>query len=455
MSNELVPILVLVAAIAIVFALIIKLKINAFIALIAAATAVGVLSPTIPFAEVMPKVAELFGTACGKIGIVIALAALVGQCMMESGAADKIVRVFVRALGVERASLSMVSAAGVLAIPVFFDTVFYLMVPLARAMRIRTGRNYVLYIMAVAAGGVVTHSLVPPTPGPLAMAANLNIDLGVMILVGVIFSIPTAAVGWLFSVYVDRKAEIPFRETSGMSIAELEKVSNAEDSTLPGFFESLLPIALPVVLITSYTMASAAAPDSFFTKVTAFLGNPNFALLVSAAFSLYLVAKYRGHSLTELAASVETAFASGGLIILITAGGGAFGGMLQLAGVGDSLGRIAQAFHVPVLVLAFLLAMLFKVAQGSGTVAMMTVSAIMVSLTQGAQLGFHPVYLALVIGSGSLFGSWMNDSGFWVFAKMSGLTEAEALKTWTPLLAVVGLTGFVLCSLGAILVPLT
>ena len=384
----------------------------------------------------------------------IALAALIGQCMMESGAADKIVRVFVRLLGVERVSLSMLSSSGVLAIPVFFDTVFYLMVPLARAMRIRTGKNYLLYIMAVAAGGTVAHSLVPPTPGPLAMAANLDIDLGVMIIAGIIFAIPTMTAGWLFAVYRNRHVDIPFRETPGMSIADLKKLADAEDKDLPGFFHSLLPIALPVVLITSFTMARAIDETSRFAEITAFLGNPNFALLLSTAVSMHLLAKYRGYSLRELAGTVETAFMSGGLIILITAGGGAFGGMLKEAGVGDTLGGLADKFQISLLVLSFLVSVLFKVAQGSGTVAMMTTSAIMADLVTGNPLGHHIVYIALAIGSGSLVGSWMNDSGFWVFAKMSGLTEAEALKTWTPLLAVLGLTGFVATLIGAMLVPM-
>ena len=178
------PLLILTIAIAVVFVLILRLRINAFIALITAATTVGILSPNVALGDVMPAVAGEFGGVCASIAIVIALAALIGQCLMESGAADKIVRVFVRALGEKHASLSLLSSGYVLSVPVFFDTVFYLLVPLARAMRVRTGKNYLLFLMAICAGGAVTHSMVPPTPGPLAMAATLDIDLGVMILVG-------------------------------------------------------------------------------------------------------------------------------------------------------------------------------------------------------------------------------------------------------------------------------
>jgi GntP family gluconate:H+ symporter len=177
-------------------------------------------------------------------------------------------------------------------------------------------------------------------------------------------------------------------------------------------------------------------------------------LLVSTAIAMYLLMKQKGYSLTEMQGPVETAFASGGLIILITAAGGSFGGMLQKAGVGTVLGDMASDFGVPLLLMSFLLGALLKVAQGSGTVSMITVSAIMAPLAVNG-LEYHPVYIACAIGSGSLVGSWMNDSGFWVYTKMSGLTETEALKTWTPLLAVLGVTGYIVTQILAIVMPLT
>ncbi len=451
---EIHPLLVLLIAIAVVFLLIIRLKINAFMALITAAMTVGLLSSTVSLGEVMPEVASAFGRVCGGIGIVIALAALIGQCLMESGAADKITRVFVRALGEKNASLSMLSSGYVLSVPVFFDTVFYLLIPLARAMRVRTGKNYVLFVMAICAGGAVTHTVVPPTPGPLAMAATLNIDLGVMILVGAFIGIQMSIVGWLFAINRDKALDIPLRETAGLSLDELEDLAHRDERRLPSFSMSMLPIVLPVLFITSNTAANAIDKESAIAGVTAFLGNPNFALLVSAAISLYMLAKQKGYSLAEMAKPVETAFASGGLIILITAAGGSFGGMLVRAEVGTTLGNLAQEFGIPFLMLSFLLGVLIKIAQGSGTVTMITVSSIMAPLIVASPPPFHTVYVACAIGSGSLVGSWMNDSGFWVYKQMSGFTEMEALKTWTPLLAVMGVAGYILTQVFAIVLPL-
>ena len=448
------PLVILVIAVAVVFVLILRLRINAFIALITAATTVGLLSPNVPLGEVMPSVAREFGGVCGSIAIVIALAALIGQCLMESGAADKIVRVFVRALGEKRASLSLLSSGYVLSVPVFFDTVFYLLVPLARAMRVRMGKNYLLFLMAICAGGAVTHSMVPPTPGPLAMAATLKIDLGVMILVGAVIAVPMSVAGWLFGILRDRQLDVPLRETPGLTLDELDELAKRQEARLPSFFMAMLPIVLPVVLIASNTLAGAVGAAAGVQAVTGFLGNPNLALLASAAISLAVLARQKGYTLAQLAKPVETALASGGLIILITAGGGSFGKMLVQAGVGKTIGDMSQEFGVPILMLSFLLGTLLKIAQGSGTVAMITVSSIMAPLVIDTPPGFHAVYVACAIGSGSLVGSWMNDSGFWVYKQMSGLTEKEALQTWTPLLAVMGVVGYIVTQIAAILVPL-
>ncbi|MDA0205842.1 MAG: SLC13 family permease [Acidobacteria bacterium] len=447
------PLVVLLITVALIFLLIIKLRINPFIALVTAATTVGVLSPLVKFGDVMPLVAGHFGRLCGNIGIVIALAALIGQCLMESGAADKIVRVLVRLFGEKNASLSMLTSGYILSVPVFFDTVFYLLIPLARALRVRTGKGYVLFIMCVAAGGTVTHSMVPPTPGPLGMAANLNVDLGVMILVGAIVAVPMSLAGWAFALYRNNHLDIPLRETPGMSLAELEELAASQEDKLPSFFVSMLPIVLPVLMITSNTLVGALEIAGPIAELTAFLGNPNFALLVSAAISVGILMKQKGLTLGDLTDTVETALASGGLIILITAGGGAFGGMLVEAEVGSTIGDMASTMGMPVLILSFLLAAVLKVAQGSGTVAMITGSAIMAPIVL-AGVPFHPVYVACIIGAGSLFGSWMNDSGFWVYAKMSGLTEIEALQTWTPLLAILGATGAIVTLIMAALMPL-
>ena len=173
--------------------MIIVLRVHAFLSLITAAIVVSVLAPG-GLAVKISRVAEAFGTTAGKIGIVIALAAVIGRCLIESGAADRIVRLFVGLLGEKHCAVSLMSSGFVLSVPVFFDTVFYLLLPLARSMHRRTNKRYLLLILAMGAGASITHSLVPPTPGPLIIAETLGIDLGMMIMVGLLVAIPTSIV---------------------------------------------------------------------------------------------------------------------------------------------------------------------------------------------------------------------------------------------------------------------
>ena len=456
-------ILILAVAVVLIFFLIIRLHVNAFIALITGALVVGILSPRVPLAEAMKEVTRSFGETAGKIGVVIALAAVIGQCLMESGAADKITRRIVGFLGERFSSLALLGSGYVLSIPVFFDTVFYLLIPLVRAMRVRTGKNYLLYVMSICAGAAVTHSLVPPTPGPVAMATALQVDLGMVMLVGIAVALPASFAGWLFANYMDRKMHVEFREAPGLRMEELKELALKPESELPSFFVSLLPIVLPILFITSNTVVSFITSNtvvsflhkgSFLAQVIAFLGNPSFALLVSTAIALYILARQKGYSLAQLAQPVETSLASGGIIILITSAGGAFGGMLKMAGVGESLNELSQSLGLSILLLAFFVASLFKIAQGSGTVAMITTAAIVSPLVQPSALPFHPVYITMAIGAGSKIGSWMNDSGFWVVKQMSGLTEMETLKTWSLMLAIMGVVAFAVTALASWLFPL-
>ena len=457
------PLLILAIGVAIVIGLILVLRTNAFLALIIAAFAVSLMAPG-ELGTKIARVAQAFGSVAGAIGIVIALAAVIGKALMDSGAAERIVRAMTGALGESRAPAALMGSGYVLSIPVFFDTVFYLLIPLARSLWTKKRKNYVLYITAIVAGAAVTHSLVPPTPGPLFMANALNVDLGTMILAGALIGLPTSLVGLLVCGVLNRWQPIEMRPYPG-EIAD--PAAPVEERPLPPLGMALLPVLLPVVLISASTAATAmAGPAETMTAgwrqavgITSVVGNPNLALMFSAIISLMMVARYRGRTLSQLAEDTEHALMSGGIVILITAAGGAFGAMLREAGIQGPIqamvGGAGATAGVVVLLFAFGVASLIKFAQGSGTVSMITTSSMFAAMGfTAATLGFHPVYLACAIGSGSLVGDWMNNSGFWVFAKMSGLTTEETLKTWTILTASLGITGGLITVLAAMLLPL-
>jgi gluconate:H+ symporter, GntP family len=454
------PFLTLAVGLAVVVIGIVVLRVNAFLALITAAMIVSFMAPG-NWADKSGRVAVAFGETAAGIGIVIALAAIIGKAMMDSGAADRIVQMFLRLLGEQRSAGALTASGFTLAIPVFFDTVFYLLVPLARSMHRQTGRHYLKYLVAVAASAVA-HALVPPTPGPLLVANNLGVDLGLMILMGIVVAAPAAVAGLLFAGWIDRKMPIPMRPIVG-NVEPAEATSNEQ---LPNLALSLTPIILPTLLIASNTVASTIAslnpvetPNwlAQVVEVTAVVGNPNFALLLSAAIAVLTWVWMRRPSREQFASSIEQALMSGGIIILITAAGGAFGGMLKQAELAPAIEAMfgeSGASGIALLVAAFLMASLLKIAQGSTTASMIVTSSMFAAMIEPSSLGYHPVYLALAIGSGGLVGSWMNDSGFWIFAKMGELTELETLKSWTPLLAILGSVSMAITLVLAILFPM-
>ncbi|TWU26814.1 Gnt-II system L-idonate transporter [Novipirellula galeiformis] len=579
------PVIVLAVGIFSVLGMIIGLKLNAFLALILSALIVSLLVGINGEGSAgarMDAVVSAFGSSAGSIGIVIAMAAIIGKCMLDSGAADRIVRSAVHVTGEKKASLGLMVSGFVLAVPVFFDTVFYLLVPLARSLHRRTNKNYLRYLMAIATGGAITHTLVPPTPGPLLVSSILGVDIGMMMLVGTLVAIPAAIVGLIFSIVVDNKTPVVMRPLS----ANENKHKPLLDDQLPSLWIALLPVLLPVVLIGAGTLAttvadredrallsitdiqnfdalanelSNAAPNSPAGRILAsgtlneteaerltqpamsdaakievvellnevlldadiyseeaFLGvalsdvakthinanqlrmkpvdrrrmnralledafpelikkhewdtpkrqfassltlwsNPNFALMLAAICAMLTLKIVRTLSWRELAADVEESLMSGGVIILITAAGGAFGSMLTATNISDT---IQQAFEnqggagMALIVLGWSIAAVLKIAQGSSTVAMIIGAGMMSAIIGDAKPEYNMVYIATAVGAGSLMGSWMNDSGFWVFTKMGGLTEGESLRSWTPLLAVLSLTGLVATLLLSQVLPL-
>ncbi len=528
------PLVLLGLGLATIFVLILALRVNAFLALLAAALLVGLLSPRVILqtsamdtyeklirnvgeqtqarnfakaretlykqlpdvekvqdhtANTQPRLALLnaprlvayaFGDMMGKIGLVIAFASIVGKALMESGAADRIVRFFIRLFGERFGGLALLASGFVLSIPVFFDTVFLLLVPLAKALRLRTGKDYLLYVTAIGAGGAITHSLVPPTPGPIGMAEILHVDLGLVIVVGLAVGAPLALVGYAYAAWANKVWPTPLRQVGPVSLEELERTANRPEHELPSLSISLLPILLPVVFITSSTVYNALVKSNPALQASVriggtpadlgglleFVGNPNMALLVSAVLAMGVVASQKRLSRRQLGAFTAAALDDAGMILLITSAGGAFGFMLRAVGMGDSLQALtpSQGGGTFILVLAWAIAALFKIAQGSGTVSMITTAGIIMPLVASGMertgqsmadyLAYHPVYLVMAIGCGSKVGSWMNDSGFWVVCKMGALTEEETLKSWTVTLAVMGMAGLPLLWLLTQLVPL-
>ncbi len=398
------------------------------------------------------RVASGFGRTCMNIGILIAMASIIGKCLLDSGAADRIVRTALGWVGERGAPVAFLFSGFLLGIPVFFDTVFYLMIPLAKALQMQTKRNYLLYVLTIVAGATMAHSLVPPTPGPLLVAEQLGVDVGMMILAGSIVGIFTAGFGYIYATVANRFWELPLRESPDFSVEDLKAVAERDISELPPFWLALTPILLPVVLIAGNTILKPFLSDGPVKHLVNTLGDKNIALVLSGIIAMLMLAWQKRSSWKELAESMQAALSSGGVIILITAAGGAFGGVLQQTGVSSLIGNLPNNDPMLLILLAFGVTTAIRTAQGSATVAMITAVGILGGLS--ANLPFHPVYLALAIGCGSKPIAWMNDSGFWVITKMSGMTESEGLKYITPMTTSMGIVGLIVTLLGAKFFPM-
>ncbi|WP_232623000.1 GntP family permease [Pareuzebyella sediminis] len=469
------PLFILLIGIIIVVGGIIGLRLHAFLALLLAAFAVALLTPASAveaFAlskgvnaqtaiqmsqwHVGKRIATAFGETCGKIGILIAMAAIIGKCMLESGAAEKIVRSLIKWTGMDKAPLSFLGGSFFLGIPVFFDTVFYLMIPLAKALANRIGKNYLLLVLAITAGAAMANSLVPPTPGPLFLIGEMNIPIGMMMVGGILVGLFTVVAGYMYAVWANRKWPVPLRDSAEAPLKDIKNLSLKSDEHLPSLWFSILPIVIPLLFITVKATIDTflnITSDSFVIQIIDFFGEKNTALICGALSALLLVVFHNKEG-KNLIKSVQAALMSGGVIILITSAGGAFGAMLQQTGISARIGELTQGYQMAIIPLAFFIAVIVRTAQGSATVAMITASGILAGMSATMDLGYHQLYVGLAIACGSKIFPWMNDSGFWIVCKMSNLTEKEVLKTFSPMLTIMGVTGLIVILIAAKLWPL-
>ncbi|CAN5148521.1 SLC13 family permease [soil metagenome] len=477
------PLLILAAGVIIVVGGIIGLKLHPFLALLLGAFVVALMTPasaieqfalakgTAPAAalalakkSIGERIATEFGNTCGKIGILIAMAAIIGKCMLESGAAERIIRSMLRLTGIEKAPIAFLVSSFFLGIPVFFDTVLFLMMPLAKAMTIRIGKNYLLLVLCIMAGAAMANSLVPPAPGPLFLVGEMHIPIGLMMVGGTIVGLFTITAGYFFALWANKKWPIPLRDSLDAKLEDIKAIAARETQHLPALGLSLLPVLIPLVFICADTALTATATPgkpltsspflNQFLSLVKFFGDKNIAIVTGGIAALLILARQKKDSKEGLTAFVQAALMSGGGIILITAAGGAFGGMLQQTGISARIADMTKEYQMALIPMAFFIAAVVRTAQGSATVALITASGILSGMASNAHLEFHPLYLGLAIGCGSKLVPWMNDAGFWIICKLSNLTEQEALKTISPLLVVMGLTGLVVIMIAAQLFPL-
>lgn len=406
-----------VVSVAILLFLIIKMKVNPFIALLFSSivTAFGV---QMPMEEIPKIICAGFGGTLTGIGIVIGLGIIFGNLLHEAGATEAIAKGLLNMTGKKNAALAVTAAGFLISIPVFMDAAFVIMMPIVKYVAKETKKSIMVFVCALGVGTIVGHCLVIPTPGPLAVAANMNAGIGGFLLYALVAGICGITVGgWLYGM---RFNSYPVYE------GELEEAIE-ETKNLPGFGLAMATLLFPIILILlSNVVVSVFPKGDFLYELFAFIGEKDIALFLGCIVAFASLRKYYARSFNTM---VVEAADSAGLILLITGAGGAFGKVLSTSGIGDYLVTSMSDMSISPIVLGFLLSALLRASQGSATVALVTTSSILGPAIAGT--GVSPVLVGLAICAGGIGFSLPNDSGFWVLSRFSGITVEETLQSWS------------------------
>lgn len=412
--------------------MIIKTKIHTFLALIIGTIIVGTIGG-MDYSQIIDSITKGFGGTLGSIGIIIGFGVMMGQLFEVSGAAKKMALCFLKFFGKGKEELAMAITGFLVSIPIFCDSGFIILTPLIKAISKETKKSIVSLGLSLAAGLVITHSLVPPTPGPVGVAGIFGISVSSTILYGIIISIPMVLACLAFSKYAGNKIwQIPIdsgKWTRDRNYIDKSDASSVfDDSNLPSSFLSFSPIVIPIILILLGTVTKVMKLEGKIVSFIQFIGTPVLAVGIGLLITIYGLTKNLDKQ--KVIEEVEIGIKSAGTVILITGAGGAFGMLIRDSGVGDIIAKSLVNTSIPPILLPFIIATLIRFIQGSGTVAMITAASITAPII--TKLNVNPVFAALAACVGSLFFSYFNDSFFWVVNRSIGITEGkEQLKLYS------------------------
>ncbi|KOT82406.1 permease [Streptomyces rimosus subsp. pseudoverticillatus] len=455
------PGLLTVAALGILLLLflIIKVRLQPFVALLGVSIAVGLaagLSVTELFGTVqkssLPSLIESgMGGILGHVAIIIGLGTMLGAILEVSGGAEVLSARLLGLFGERRAPLAMVLTGLIFGIPVFFDVGIFVLAPIVYAAAKRSGKSILLYCMPLLAGLSMTHAFLPPHPGPVAAAGLFKVDLGWIILMGIVCGIPAVLAAWAYAAWIGKRIFVPVPQDM-VEAAEESRAAVIAEQTAAGVRPHEKPVALgtvlaiigtPLVLILLATFSSIALDPSTLRSVVEFFGNPFVALTIALLLAYYLLGIRRGWSRKSLETVSTASLKPVGNILLVVGAGGIFGAVLKGSGVADALSDTFHNVGLPVILLAWLVSVVLRVAQGSATVAIVTTAGIVLPLIDGQHLSQpHLALIIMAISAGSIFASHVNDGGFWMVAKYFGISERDTLKSWTVLETVLSVVGF-------------
>ncbi len=406
--------------------LIVVFKLNPFITLLLTSLALAVVTG-MPLTTVVHSFEAGVGATLGHIAIVVALGTMLGKMMAESGGADQVAHTLIDWFGEKRVHWAMMVIGLVIGLPAFFEVGFVLLIPIAFTVARRTGTSLILVGLPMVAGLSVVHGLVPPHPAALLAVTIYKADVGRTIFYALLVGIPTAVVaGPLYAKLIAPHIHLPAENPMAA-----EFVDEGQERSRPGFWLTLFTILFPVVLMLVGSWADAiATPKSAVNEGLHLVGNDDMALLIGVLLSFYTLGQMRGFTRATILRFSNECLAPTATITLLVGAGGGFGRILQDSGVSQAIIGVAMHSHVPLLLLAWMLAALMRLATGSATVAMTTAAGIVAPIALQAT-GVHPELLAIATGAGSLIFSHVNDGGFWLVKEYFNMSVADTMKTWS------------------------
>jgi GntP family gluconate:H+ symporter len=449
-----------VVSIAVLLLLIIRFKVEPFIALLVVALGVALAAglPTETLVGSAQKASDSllekgFGGILGHITAIIGLGTLLGAILEASGGAQVLMDKLMSAFGEKRAPVAIGLAGLIFGVPVFFDIGIFVLAPLVYVAAKRSGKSIVLFSMPLLAGLSVMHAFMPPHPGPVAAAGLLKVGLGWIIIMGLAVAIPSWFVGGvLYSYWIGKRLNVPVPEEM-LVAAEQAKTENG-DREPPSLGLVLSIIGLPLVLILAGTFGSILLQKgSRPYSIATFFGTPAVALTIAVLLAFWLLGFRRGMTRDKVAEMAGASLRPVAMILLVVGAGGFFGAVLAATGIGKTLAGELSDLGLPVIALSYVISCVIRIAQGSATVAIVTTAGIVAPVL--ADLNYSQPQLALVvmaIASGSIIASHVNDGGFWIVSRYFGLSVKETLQSWTVLETILSLVGFVVAALLSLVV---
>ena len=447
--NELQLIFAIASGIVLLLILIIRVKLNAFLSLLIAGIWVGLMGG-LSTNEVIDAISTGMGNTLAFVATIVGLGAIFGALLEHSGGAQALARYLLKKGGENKSRIALLTTGFIVSIPVFFDVGIIILFPIVNALAARSGKNVLYYALPLLTGLAITHSFIPPTPGPVAVAEILGVDLGYAIVVGAFIGLPTALLcGLLFS-----KPLVP----DAASKLNAETLETSDTDFDPGLVKTIFWIlGLPIALILLGSLLKTLAgegliPENLLVEIFGFVGHPCVSLIIATLLALYFLGTKRGLNRQQLFEVSNKSLAPAGSIILITGAGGVLKQVMVNTGIGELIAEGMKEGSLSILLLAYLVAVLVRVMQGSATVAMLTAAGIVAAIIPDMDLSMMDKTLVMMsIASGSVIMSHVNDSGFWLVNQYLNHSVQQTLKSWTIQSSIISVISFALIALATLL----